>query len=105
MFDELEHLCESPDLCRLLAHYAMRGAVAGEVWQDRLMHLDGVEPKGLTQLHGELIAFGWVEQNTGATAGSGPGVVAGCYRITAAGQRALQRARSGRRVEEEAEAA
>jgi hypothetical protein len=106
MFDDLEHLRGSVDLCRLLAHYAQLGGTDCEVWQDRLMRLDGVEPRGLAQLHGELIAFGWVEQNTGVTVRSRPGVVAACYRITAAGQRALKRVRSGRPLdEEEAEAA
>jgi hypothetical protein len=106
MFDEMEQLNGSAELRRLLAHYAQLGAADREAWQDRLMEMDGVAPKDLVRLHGELIAFGWVEQNTGMTPGRKPGVVAGCYRITAAGQKALKRALSGRPVyEEEAEAA
>ena len=37
-------------------------------------------------LHGELIAFGWVEQNTGQ--------VPSCYRITLAGLRAIRQAKA-----------
>jgi hypothetical protein len=29
------------------------------------MQMDGVETKQLSALHGELIAFDWIEQNTG----------------------------------------
>ena len=29
------------------------------------MQLEGVEPKQLSALHGELIVFDWIEQNTG----------------------------------------
>jgi hypothetical protein len=106
VFDDMDYLRASPDLCRLLAHYALRGTADQEDWQDRLRELDGVESRDLTRLHGELIAFSWVEQNTGVTPLAWPGVVAGCYRITAAGQRALKLARSARPWdEEEAEAA
>ncbi len=93
MFDELDHLRDDPALLRLLAHYADLGAADRETWQDRLMHLDGVQPRELTRLHGELIAFAWVDQNTGVTPPGRPGVVAGCYRVTSLGVRALKRAR------------
>ena len=45
-----------------------KGKVLREVWQDRLMEMEGAAAKELTQLHGELIAFAWIEQNTGNTA-------------------------------------
>ncbi len=41
------------------------------------------EPLAMTKLHGELIAFGWVEQNTGN--------VPTCYRITSSALRALRK--------------
>lgn len=70
-------------LCRLLRQYAAGNAVDREVWQDRLMDWDGLDARTLTFLHGELLAQGWVELNTG--------VAPSCYRVTIAGVRALKR--------------
>ena len=92
MFDELQLLQGNEDLSRLLAHYADAGAADREAWQDRVMELEGVERQGLVKLHGRLIAFGWLEQNTGAVAVSQQGVVRQCYRITLGGLRALKKA-------------
>jgi hypothetical protein len=97
---ELPHLGQgalrqSEALGRLLTHYADLGAADREAWQDRRMDLEGVEPRDLVRLHGQLLARGWLEQNTGATPGLKPGVVAACYRVTAAGLRALRQARDG----------
>jgi hypothetical protein len=100
MIDGLGRLRNNPMLQQLLAHYAEARATDGEGWQDRLSQLDGAGPRELTQLHGELIAFGWVEQNTGNTTPFKPGTVAACYRATAAGVRALKRARSAGPVDE-----
>jgi hypothetical protein len=86
MFDDVERLRAEPRLYQLLAHYAEAGADDGEAWQLRVMALEGTEPKALARLHGELIAWGWVEQNTGAAGG--------CYRATGAGVRALNVART-----------
>jgi len=61
------------------------------------MHLEGVAPPELVKLHGELIAFGWVEQNTGE--------VPICYRITPAGSRAMRQAQGGETTEELSETA
>ena len=88
-------LRESEALARLRTHYADLRAPDREAWQDRRMGLAGAEPRELVWLHGQLIARGWVEQNTGATAVLKPGVVAACYRVTAAGLRALRQARDG----------
>jgi hypothetical protein len=105
MFDELEYLRASESLRRLLAHYAQMGTSDREVWQDRLMQLDGVEPRELTRLHGDLLAFGWIEQNTGITSTSKPGMVSSCYRITTQGQRALKRAGSVAEMDEDVDEA
>ena len=105
MFDEVERLQEMPELLRLLEHYARAGAADTEAWQDRLMQLDGVPPRNLVQLHGELIAHGWVQQNTGVTPAPGLGVAAACYRITAAGRRALRQAHNEQEPDDEAERA
>jgi len=91
MFDEVERLREEPRLFRLLSHYA---ALDREAWQDRLMQLDGATPQELAKLHGELLAYAWVEQNTGVIAAPRAGAAPGCYRATAAGLRALKQGRA-----------
>jgi hypothetical protein len=93
--DGWPRLRQSEALGRLLTHYADLGAADREAWQDRRMALEGVESRELVRLHGQLIGCGWLEQNTGATPVSMPGVVAACYRVTAAGLRALRQARDG----------
>jgi hypothetical protein len=105
MFDELERLRGTDALLHLLTHYAQVGGGDRETWQDRLMELPGSEPRELVRLHGELLAYGWVEQNTGVTPVLKRGVVGGCYRITSAGVRALKQARATRSVDEDSEAA
>src|SRR5437899_2063806 len=94
MFDELERLRESPHLTQLLNHYVAGNAVDVQTWQDRVMRLDGVRSETLIELHGHLLAFEWIEQNTGVLSDLVPGQVARCYRATAAGRRALRRAMS-----------
>jgi hypothetical protein len=44
------------------------------------MLMEGVESRQLSTLHGELIAFDWLEQNIG-------GSLSSCYRITLNGLR------------------
>jgi hypothetical protein len=80
MDEELDRLAESAGLRGLLTHYA--AGPDREVWHGRVMELAGVTAKELVKLHGELIAYGWVEQNTG--------VVPGGYRVTPVGVRALR---------------
>ena len=99
--DGWPRLRQSEALARLLTHYADLGAADREAWQDRRMGLEGVEPRELVRLHGQLIACGWLEQNTGATPMLKAGVVAACYRVTAAGLRALRQARDGDPVEDD----
>jgi hypothetical protein len=94
MFDELERLREAKELSALLQHYRQIGEADREAWQDRLAELDGVEARQLVKLHGELLAYGWLEQNTGLTPVLRAGAVANCYRITSAGVRALKQARA-----------
>ena len=93
--DGWPRLQQSEALARLLSHYADLGAADREAWQDRRMDLEGVEPRELVRLHGQLLARGWLEQNTGATPALRSGAVAACYRVTAAGLRALRQARDG----------
>jgi hypothetical protein len=103
MFDELERLCNAPELQLLLGRYA-EGAADREAWQDRLMHIEGVDARGLVKLHGELLAYGWVEQNTGNTPVLRSGEAPCSYRITPAGLRALRQARSDGAAEDDGEA-
>jgi hypothetical protein len=49
----------------------------------------------MTRLHGELIAHGWVEQNTGLTPLLRKGEAPACYRVTTAGLRALKQVKVG----------
>jgi hypothetical protein len=92
VFDEVQMLREKSDLQRLLSHYADAGEADREAWQDRLMMLEGTDRNELAKLHGLLIAFGWVDQNTGNTTVRAPGTVAACYRVTPAGLRARKAA-------------
>jgi hypothetical protein len=105
MFDELECLRAHGPLRRLLNHYVDAGAADREAWQDRLMELDGVEPSGLTRLHGELLAYGWLEQNSGVASVLRPRAVPACYRTTSAGRRAVRQLESDEAEADEARAA
>jgi hypothetical protein len=77
----------------LLAHYAEAGATNQEAWQDRVMNLEGIENQDLIRMHGKSIAFGWLEQNTGGVPVLQQGSVPQCYRVTAAGLKALKMVR------------
>ena len=94
MFDEMDRLRDDNALFALLSHYAALGAPDRQVWQDRLLQLGGVEGKHLVRLHGELLAYGWLEQNTGLTPVLRRGEAPACYRITTGGLRALKQLRA-----------
>lgn len=101
MLDALEQLRENERLFRLLDHYAQFGGADPEAWQDRLMNLDGVDAKGLVQLHGQLLAEGWVEQNTGYTPELKYEEVPLCYRTTVLGRRVVRLALAARSANED----
>lgn len=86
MFDDLERLRENPHLVELLAHYANLGKQDRSVWQQRLMEMEGIDSKELSKLHGDLIAFDWIEQNPGRDSTTG-GILASLYRVTSQGVR------------------
>jgi len=94
LFDEMDRLAECRSLFDLLEHYAARGADNREVWQDRLAELEGTEPRQLIKLHGELLAYGWIEQNTGMTPVLKHGLAPLCYRVTTTGLKAWKQGRS-----------
>src|SRR3984957_2337512 len=87
MLDDSLRLRENPHLLSLLSHYAQQGIEDRATWRDRLMQMEGVEPKQLSVLHGELIAFDWIEQNTGQAIARPDGTLSACYRITLNGLR------------------
>src|SRR5260370_16260095 len=95
MFDEMDRLRNVKELSALLAHYAELAAPDRQVWQDRVQEVNGVEARELIKLHGELIAYGWLEQNTGAPPILKRGFAPACYRFTPAGLRALKQTPAG----------
>jgi hypothetical protein len=103
MFDFAMRLRENAHLPSLLSHYARLGSEDRTVWQDRLMQMDGVEPQHLTLLHGELIAFDWIEQNTAGASLRSDGTLAACYRITRHGLQEFRRLSGVEAVEESPE--
>ncbi len=90
MFDEMERLRTAEELCGLLRHYADLGASDRQAWQDRLGEWPGMTNREMARLHGELLAYGWIEQNTGQTPVLLAGKAPACYRITTTGMRALK---------------
>jgi hypothetical protein len=95
MFNELVRLRDTPSLFELLSHYAGLAAPDRQAWQDRQMQQESCDAREMTRLHGELIAHGWVEQNTGLTPVLRKGAVPACYRVTTAGIRALKQVKAG----------
>ena len=70
MFDEMDRLRDMKELQQLLMTARDLGVADRTLWQDRVCQQDGVEPmRELVRLHGELIAYGWIEQNTGIVTG------------------------------------
>jgi hypothetical protein len=94
MINELEHLRASTNLFDLLTHYATLARPDRHVWHDRKMQIEGHDPREVTRLHGELIAFGWLEMNLEVPGDLRPDEVVSCYRITSAGLRALKQSQA-----------
>jgi hypothetical protein len=90
MVDEMNRLRSVERLCELLQHYAEVAMPDRQAWQDRIAELSGAGPREMVQLYGELLAYGWLEQNTGLISAASGGSVPACYRITLAGIRALR---------------
>ena len=88
MYDEMDRLREVEGLQRLLERYQDLGSDDRLIWRDRVQQLEGCESRELVKLHGELLAYGWIELNTGATT-TLQGTAQTLYRITSAGIRAL----------------
>jgi hypothetical protein len=95
MFNELVRLRDTPSLFELLSHYAGLATPDRQAWQDRQMQQDDCDPRDMIRLHGELIAHGWMEQNTGLAPLLRKDAVPACYRVTTAGIRALKQVKAG----------
>lgn len=93
MYDEMDRLRELDALQRLLQHYRDLGRLDRTIWQDRVLTMDGLETRELVKLHGELLAYGWVEMNTGDTPNVRGSAAPASYRVTTAGIRALKQLR------------
>ena len=90
MNDGLKQLVRDEQLYRLLSHYHATAEDDRERWLDRVAEWQDGRPEALTRWHGRLIASAWIEQNTGHTPPPAGGRVGQCYRLTAAGRRALK---------------
>lgn len=90
MHDEMQRLREDPHLFQLLDHYVRHATDDREAWLDRCMDLAGGETSRLSHLHGLLIAFGWLEQNSGQVPIVKAHACPRCYRTTPAGRRAVK---------------
>ena len=101
MFDLTARLRENPHLLTLLSHYAALGSEDRMAWRDRVMNLDGLGPEQLTALHGELIAFDGIEQNTGHAGLLPDGTLSACYRVTLTGLKEFRRFHGGEVPEEQ----
>lgn len=90
MMNEMDRLRDSTDLFELLAYYADLGKEDREIWHDRHIEYGGLHGRNLARLYGELIAHGWLEQNTGITPILQPNRFGACYRVTSAGLKACK---------------
>jgi len=95
MYNELERLRDNPPLQLLLGNYAEPGVAAPGEWQDRAAQLPGIESRLLSRLHGELIAHGWVEQDTYHPSSPPAQPFRTRYRITEAGLQASKQVLCG----------
>lgn len=90
MTDGLQQLLRDGQLYQLLSHYHAAAGDDRERWMDRVAEWEDGRPEELTRWHGRLLAFAWLEQNTGHTPPPTNGRIGQCYRVTAAGRKALK---------------
>jgi hypothetical protein len=82
MLENMDRLRNNPQLLQLFNHYARIGEANPEAWHSRLTVMECDGKIDLVKLHGELIAFDFIEQNTGQLP---------CrYRLTRGGLKALR---------------
>ncbi len=88
MRDERDRLSEWQALAELLADYLARQGGEREAWLDRPLAIAGLDAQEVTRLHGELLAYGWLEMQLNPSGPRRADTVAECYRLTPAGRRA-----------------
>ena len=93
MIDGLQQLVRDEQLYQLLSHYHAAAGDDRERWLDRVAEWSGGRQEEVTRWHGRLIASAWLEQNTGHAPPPIDGRVGQCYRLTAAGRKALRHVR------------
>ena len=93
MSEELDLLLASAALTELLAHYGRLAESDRDAWHPRLNELAGTGSCELTQMHGELIAYGWIDLAVHRYSGDTDSQRTGGYRITPDGRRALREAK------------
>jgi hypothetical protein len=93
MSEELDLLLASAGLAELLAHYGRLAEIDRDVWHPRLNELAGSGSRELSQMHGELIAYGWIDLAVYRYGGETGSQRTGGYRITPDGRRALREAK------------
>ncbi|HTK75582.1 MAG TPA: hypothetical protein VL371_10015 [Gemmataceae bacterium] len=101
MNDGLELLGRDEQLYQLLSHYHAAAGDDRERWLDRVTDWRDGRPEDVTRWHGRLLASAWLEQNTGHTPPPTNGRIGECYRVTAAGRKALKCARERNEDDEE----
>jgi hypothetical protein len=82
MFDEWTSARLRKEHFVLLTLYGAHGKAEREKWLDRVMAMEGLTAKEITRTHGDLLAFGWLEQNIGETRKIE-------YRLTSSGWKAV----------------
>ena len=90
MYDGLQQLARDEQLYQLLSHYHAAAGDDRERWLDRVAEWQDGRPEELTRWHGRLLASAWIEQHTGHSPPPTGGRVGQCYRVTAAGRKALK---------------
>jgi hypothetical protein len=86
-----ELLLEDAPLRDLLAWYGdLHAARPDAAWHDRRAELPHVDAAGLSRLHGDLIAFGWIDIRISPEALATPGEIRSACQITREGIRALK---------------
>lgn len=100
VFDEPDQIKKDSPLFTLLRNYAEPGMLDREMWQDRVMDLNGLTGRDLSRLHGELIALNWIEQNTGNTPAVRANSAIGCYRVTTLGLRVYRKIEKAEEADE-----
>ena len=91
MLVPLELLVDNPCLRELLEQYRHQREQSPEAeWHDRVMHLAELTDEEMSELHGLLLACGWLDVRVHNEAFRTVGRLRDCYRISSDGIEALR---------------